>query len=905
MIKDVNAKTILHNTLHEASSAGEEILEILQTSSGQEATATQDLFALNSPVPAHDALQRPLKELAEAATRLLQFATDPRDYLPHLAANYQHLVCLKWLISLEVLKHIPLLGKVSYSQLASSADVPESQLKGVARMAMVHGFLHEPEPGTVAHSRSSALLVKDESFMNWARWMTNYSAPTAYQFPEATKRWGNTEAKNETAFNLAMDVRQPFFDHLRQQKEMNTMFSGYMRNVASTEGVSFKHLVNGFDWAKLPSGATVVDVGGSTGHGSIALAKQYPHLKFIVQDLPETIANAKKSLDSSDVTLSSRIDFMAHDFFQRQPVTDADVYLLRMIIHDWPDAEATKILEHLKKSLNKPDARILIMDTVLPQPGTIPILQERQLRVRDLTMMQVFNAKEREIEDWKQLTRSAGLQILHVEQPLGSNMGILQVAFREEVHVNGVHSSTSIVANGDYDGHVKSSHEDDHVLDGISLPINGNIENVNATQKSDRNQMPILIIGAGIGGLCLAQGLRKAGIDFLVFERDLSEAYRPQGYRLKLEADASEALRESLPDSVYKAFELSCAVSAVGETDYDPISGVCIRSRAGGGLSGRQGLRASYTVDRATFRSVLMTGIEDRVIFGRELTSYESRQDTGTVTAKFRDGSQAAGCLLVGADGSRSIIRKQHLPKHKFVDTGAMCIYGKTTITPALLQRYPKRALQWMTVCTDRAPLIQSILIGDSPLTLLSEPIRFEAQNRAQMQQLPEDYVYWVLIGRKEIFTDASSGNAAEVATLERGPEESARQSLELTKEWDSSLRSIFEMQDVQQCSTLRVASATPEIPCWDPSSTVTLIGDSIHAMSPCGGVGANTALRDAAELARLIADGGVGALTAERVGMFEKDLRKRAFGSLMRSFAGSKKMFDQRPFDDLQVLDM
>ncbi|KAL9096259.1 MAG: hypothetical protein Q9165_001782 [Trypethelium subeluteriae] len=905
MIEDMDAKTILQNALHGATSAGEEIVKTLRTSREPGVTAPHDLFAPDSSVTALDALQRPLKDLAEAATQLLQFATDPRDYLSHLAANYQHLVCLKWLISLDVLKHIPVSGKISYPHLASLADVPESQLKGVARMAMVHGFLHEPEPGTVVHSRSSALLVKDESFMNWARWMTNYSAPTAYQFPEATKRWGNTEAKNETAFNLAMNVKQPFFDHLRQQPEMNTMFSGYMRNVASTEGVSFKHLVNGFDWAKLPSGATVVDVGGSSGHGSIALAKQYPHLKFIVQDLPETIANAKKSFDSSDTTLSSRIDFMAHDFFQRQPVTDADVYLLRMIIHDWPDVEATKILEHLKKSLKKPDARIIIMDTVLPQPGTIPALQERQLRVRDLTMMQVFNAKEREIEDWKQLTRNAGLQILNVEQPVGSNMGILQVTRREEAHVNGVHSSTSVIANGDHNGHVKSLYEDERVPNGIPSSINGNVENVNTTQKLDRKQLPVLVIGAGIGGLCLAQGLKKAGIDFLVFERDLSEACRPQGYRLKLESDASEALRESLPSSVYKTFEASCAVSAVGETDFDPISGACIRSRAGGGLAGQQGLRASYTVDRATFRSVLMTGIEDRVIFGRELTSYESGQGNDTVIAKFRDGLQTTGCLLVGADGSRSVVRKQHLPKHKFVDTGAMCIYGKTTMTPALLQRYPKRALQWMTVCTDTAPLIQSILIGDSPLTLLSEPIRFEAQNRAQMQQLPEDYVYWVLIGRKEIFTDVSSGDAAEVATLERGPGESAHQSLELTKEWDSSLRSLFELQDIQQCSTLRVASATPDIPCWTSSATVTLIGDSIHAMSPCGGVGANTALRDAAELARLIADGGAGALTAEKVGIFEKGLRKRAFGSLMRSFAGSKKMFDQRPFEDLPVLDM
>ena len=785
-------------------------------------------------------------------------------------------------------------------------------------MAIVHNFLSEPEPGMVAHNSISTLLVKDPSFMNWARWMTNYYVPAAYKFPEATQRWGQTYTKNETSFNLAMNVEQPFFDHLRHDTEMNTMFSAYMRNVASAEGVSFKHLINGFDWGGLPSGALVVDVGGSGGHASIALAQQYAHLKFIVQDLPETIANASHNTDSLDTDTASRINFMPHNFFDPQPITNGNVYLLRMIIHDWPDAEATKILHHLQRALRQPGACIVVMDTVLPQPGTASLLEERQLRVRDLTMMQVFNAKEREIESWEKLTQDAGLQLLHVEQPSGSNMGILQIGpWQETIAVTGARLPNSFTVNGHGQAQIAEppNHDSRSIryanTNGPSSDANGPSSDTNGNIRISANeigkgQLPVLIVGAGIGGLCVAQGLRKAGIDMLVFERDLSEAYRPQGYRLKLEADAAEALRECLPPDIYRAFELSCAISAVGETDFDPISGVCIKSRTGGGLAGRQGLRATYTVDRAVFRNILMTGIDDKIRFGKSLISFkEDPNEHSTMIAYFSDGSEIKGRFLVGADGTRSVVRKQHLPKHQFVDTGAVCIYGKTNITPALEKEFPKRALQWMTVCADTAPLIQSILIGASPLTLLSEPIKFEAKSRAQLNDIPEDYVYWVLIGRKEIFTDMMYGESAEVATLEHTPEESARQSLELTKEWSPSLRSLFELQDIQQCSTLRVVSATPEIPEWKPSGLVTLIGDSIHAMSPCGGVGANTALRDAAELTKVFAEADNGAVTTERILLFEKNLRQRAFQSLMRSFAGSKKMFDQRPFSELQVLNV
>lgn len=133
----------------------------------------------------------------------------------------------------------------------------------------------------------------------------------------------------------------------------------------------------------------------------------------------------------------SRITFQGYDFNQPQPVLGADVYLLRMILHDWPDAESIKILTNIVAAMNnKPSSRLLIMDTVLPTPGSVPVSVERIVRVRDLTMMQAFNSNERDLEDWKKLLAATDsrLDLVNVVQPFGSDMSVLEVRLNTAAH---------------------------------------------------------------------------------------------------------------------------------------------------------------------------------------------------------------------------------------------------------------------------------------------------------------------------------------------------------------------------------------------------------------------------------------------------------------------------------------
>lgn len=146
-------------------------------------------------------------------------------------------------------------------------------------------------------------------------------------------------------------------------------FSGAMSTYSTGKGYELSHIVNGYPWANVPG--TVVDVGGSHGDASFAVARDFPKLKFVVQDLPEAI--------SASSNMTPQVKFMAHDFFTEQPIKNADVYMFRWIFHNWSDDYCIRILRALIPAL-KSGARILINEYCLPEPNTLPRETEKHMR---------------------------------------------------------------------------------------------------------------------------------------------------------------------------------------------------------------------------------------------------------------------------------------------------------------------------------------------------------------------------------------------------------------------------------------------------------------------------------------------------------------------------------------------
>ena len=187
--------------------------------------------------------------------------------------------------------------------------------------------------------------------------------------------WPGSEEPDQAGFQLANGTSDSLFACLAKDPARAGRFAKAMANLGRDPRFAPEHICQSYPWAELGT-ATVVDVGGSMGTFGIALAAKFPDLKIIVQDRPDVIRSASERLSEP---LKQQVSFMAHDFFTEQPVKDAEVYFFKWIFHDWSDKYSLQILRNLIPALKK-GAKIVINEYVVPQPGEVSLLKEREIR---------------------------------------------------------------------------------------------------------------------------------------------------------------------------------------------------------------------------------------------------------------------------------------------------------------------------------------------------------------------------------------------------------------------------------------------------------------------------------------------------------------------------------------------
>ncbi|KAF2160723.1 hypothetical protein M409DRAFT_70255 [Zasmidium cellare ATCC 36951] len=400
----------------------------------------------------------------------------------------------------------------------------------------------------------------------------------------------------------------------------------------------------------------------------------------------------------------------------------------------------------------------------------------------------------------------------------------------------------------------------------------------------------VLIIGGGVGGLALAHGCKKHNIPFHVYERDRTEAYRAQGYRVRISGLAGTALQHLLTEQLYADFELSCADNRAADiAEIDAETGRVDLPKVDDSVRAKLDCNPSgWCVDRSAFRNVLIKALDkDEISYDKVFERYELSEDG--VVAHFADGSQASGTLLVGADGKNSNVRKQLLPQVELLDTGVKCIYGKTLITPEILNTLPATAAKSMSFVKDRSQENLAIL-GLEPITF---------PNRETLEQrgigCPPDYLFWALTGPSESLGFGS----AEKRYL--SIDESEQAALSVTQHWDARLRTIIQHQAPGETSAFSLTAISSTLPVWTPNAHITVLGDAIHPMAPTGS-GAVMALNDASMLCEELCEHGVG---EKAVGAYEERMRSVSGEAVKMSWAVVTRLAGMRRSNEMHLGEM
>jgi 2-polyprenyl-6-methoxyphenol hydroxylase-like FAD-dependent oxidoreductase len=378
----------------------------------------------------------------------------------------------------------------------------------------------------------------------------------------------------------------------------------------------------------------------------------------------------------------------------------------------------------------------------------------------------------------------------------------------------------------------------------------------------------VVILGAGTGGLCLAHGLRRAGIDVAVYERDRTRRDGLHGYRVGISPDGSRALHACLPPDLYATFVATCARPPRSLTFLDERLHTLLSLEQRDGLDvGDDLVDSEKSVSRMTLRQVLLTGLDDIVHFDKTFSRYEIRGD-GMVEAFFEDGTSVVADLLVGADGSNSRVRRQLLPDARLADTGIVGVAGKVLLSGEVKALIAPPL--WNGVSLVFAPNGYSMVSHTMEFPWDSNGIkdgigRTDAELIAHWPGLlfdnTSDYFMWgFAASRQRMRADPLAKTGAELIQLV----------LDHTPEWHPNLRELIRRSDPSATFPIAIRTSAPIEP-W-ATGPVTVLGDAVHTMTPGRGVGANTALLDALLLCHQLVAVREGRLTQrEAVGAYER----------------------------------
>lgn len=211
----------------------------------------------------------------------------------------------------------------------------------------------------------------------------------------------------ESAFELAHGMG--IFDYM-ERENLSHQYHESLREISSYHD-SF--IIQNYDFSYY---LKVMDIGGGMGSLLAEILKSNINLRGIHYDQKSASKKAESSKLFSE--LLDRCDFISGDFFKDIPEV-CDLYILKTILHDWDDANASIILNNIRRVIPK-NGKLLIIE-ILPKNKN-----HTEYSIMDLEMLIFYGGKERTNMEYDKLLTSTGFKLQRVIST-NADISILEV----------------------------------------------------------------------------------------------------------------------------------------------------------------------------------------------------------------------------------------------------------------------------------------------------------------------------------------------------------------------------------------------------------------------------------------------------------------------------------------------
>lgn len=294
------------------------------------------------------------------------------------------------LVELEIPEHLS--SPHTAEELAALTNTNADGLDRVLRYAVGRGFLSKKRKGKYRANAVTRVLRKDNanSWRGWIEFIGSDWMWDSWRHLDAAVRGdcsGTEAATGHEFFEFVNKVRP----------DAGEAFNAAMRAGSTLQSIALLHTL---DWDEVN---TVCDIGGGTGSFVARLLEEHEHLSGTLIDLPEVVAHARPELTRPP--LSTRCVIHGGSFFEPLPVGH-DRYVLLAIVHDWDDANASRLLRRVAEALPD-DGRAIVVENVLSDEP-----RDEFVAASDLMMLVLATGRERTRAQFDALFRAGGLELV-------------------------------------------------------------------------------------------------------------------------------------------------------------------------------------------------------------------------------------------------------------------------------------------------------------------------------------------------------------------------------------------------------------------------------------------------------------------------------------------------------------